>query len=171
MHHSEFYKELFLAWLFIRLEFRSQNVLWVTSNFFIFFHFFHYYYYFFSMSYIIKEMHWWLLISFDFRRKRRNFSKQATEILNEYFYSHLSNPYPSEEAKEELARKCSITVAQVLHNNFVVGKYYIISSQKDLDSLCCQGFPVWSVVNLALEVVKGTHKSRLILVNNSSFVA
>ncbi|GCC39396.1 hypothetical protein chiPu_0022761, partial [Chiloscyllium punctatum] len=46
-------------------------------------------------------------------RKRRNFSKQATEILNEYFYSHLSNPYPSEEAKEELAKKCSITVAQV----------------------------------------------------------
>ncbi|KAL5011413.1 hypothetical protein ScPMuIL_009964 [Solemya velum] len=49
----------------------------------------------------------------DARRKRRNFSKQATEILNEYFYSHLSNPYPSEEAKEELARKCAITVSQV----------------------------------------------------------
>ncbi|XP_030629860.1 pre-B-cell leukemia homeobox 1a isoform X1 [Chanos chanos] len=49
----------------------------------------------------------------DARRKRRNFNKQATEILNEYFYSHLSNPYPSEEAKEELAKKCSITVAQV----------------------------------------------------------
>ena len=47
------------------------------------------------------------------RRKRRNFSKQATEVLNEYFYSHLSNPYPSEEAKEELARKCGITVSQV----------------------------------------------------------
>jgi len=49
----------------------------------------------------------------DARRKRRNFSKQATEVLNEYFYSHLSNPYPSEEAKEELARKCAITVSQV----------------------------------------------------------
>merc|ERR1711962_1726259 len=49
----------------------------------------------------------------DARRKRRNFSKQASEILNEYFYSHLSNPYPSEEAKEELARKCGISVAQV----------------------------------------------------------
>ncbi|KAG9329525.1 hypothetical protein JZ751_004360 [Albula glossodonta] len=47
------------------------------------------------------------------KRKRRNFNKQATEILNEYFYSHLSNPYPSEEAKEELAKKCSITVSQV----------------------------------------------------------
>ncbi|CAG0880084.1 unnamed protein product [Darwinula stevensoni] len=49
----------------------------------------------------------------DARRKRRNFSKQASEVLNEYFYSHLSNPYPSEEAKEELARKCGITVSQV----------------------------------------------------------
>ncbi|NXE68945.1 PBX1 factor, partial [Calcarius ornatus] len=48
-----------------------------------------------------------------FLRKRRNFNKQATEILNEYFYSHLSNPYPSEEAKEELAKKCGITVSQV----------------------------------------------------------
>ncbi|CAG7692596.1 unnamed protein product [Allacma fusca] len=49
----------------------------------------------------------------EHQRKRRNFSKQASEILNEYFYSHLSNPYPSEEAKEELARKCGITVSQV----------------------------------------------------------
>lgn len=49
----------------------------------------------------------------SFRRKRRNFSKQAAEILNEYFYAHLANPYPSEEAKEELAKKCSITVSQV----------------------------------------------------------
>ena len=49
-----------------------------------------------------------------FRRKRRNFSKQATEVLNEYFYSHLSNPYPSEESKEELARQCNITVSQVV---------------------------------------------------------
>uniref|UniRef100_A0AAV2LQX5 Uncharacterized protein n=1 Tax=Knipowitschia caucasica TaxID=637954 RepID=A0AAV2LQX5_KNICA len=49
----------------------------------------------------------------DARRKRRNFSKQATELLNEYFYSHLENPYPTEETKEELAKKCSITAAQV----------------------------------------------------------
>ena len=47
------------------------------------------------------------------RRKRRNFTKNATEILTEYFYSHLSNPYPSEEVKEELARKCGISVSQV----------------------------------------------------------
>ncbi|CAG0894786.1 unnamed protein product [Cyprideis torosa] len=49
----------------------------------------------------------------DARRKRRNFSKQAIETLNDYFYSHLANPYPSEEVKEELAKKCGITLAQV----------------------------------------------------------
>lgn len=50
---------------------------------------------------------------FSVRRQRRNFSKQAADILNEYFYTHLANPYPSEEAKEELAKRCSITVSQV----------------------------------------------------------
>ncbi|XP_020488662.1 pre-B-cell leukemia transcription factor 3b isoform X8 [Labrus bergylta] len=58
----------------------------------------------------------------DARRKRRNFSKQATEILNEYFYSHLSNPYPSEEAKEELAKKCSITVSQGVGSTITVSQ-------------------------------------------------
>lgn len=57
-------------------------------------------------------MRWSTFLS-SVRRKRRNFNKQATEVLNEYFYSHLSNPYPSEEAKEELAKKCGITVSQV----------------------------------------------------------
>ena len=59
----------------------------------------------------------------DARRKRRNFSKQASEILNEYFYSHLSNPYPSEEAKEELAKKCNITVSQVCHSGGSILQY------------------------------------------------
>nr|XP_058919384.1 pre-B-cell leukemia transcription factor 4 [Kogia breviceps] len=49
----------------------------------------------------------------DARRRRQNFSKQATEVLNEYFYSHLSNPYPSEEGKAEPARKGGVTVSQV----------------------------------------------------------
>lgn len=61
------------------------------------------------------------------RRKRRNFSKQASEILNEYFYSHLSNPYPSEEAKEELARKCGITVSQVKWNENIFGHILAIT--------------------------------------------
>lgn len=49
----------------------------------------------------------------DARRKRRNFSKQATDVLNQYFYANLANPYPSEEAKERLARQCGISVSQV----------------------------------------------------------
>jgi len=48
-----------------------------------------------------------------FRRKRRNFDKTTQKILNEYFYSHLSNPYPSEQVKEDLARKCGVTISQV----------------------------------------------------------
>ena len=61
----------------------------------------------------------------DARRKRRNFSKQASEILNEYFYSHLANPYPSEEAKEELAKKCGITVSQVRCNTLLSMAYIL----------------------------------------------
>ncbi|XP_066426499.1 pre-B-cell leukemia transcription factor 1-like isoform X2 [Molothrus aeneus] len=49
----------------------------------------------------------------DARRRRRNFSRAATEALNEYFYSHLSCPYPSEAAKEELARRGGLSVCQV----------------------------------------------------------
>merc|ERR1719273_2626580 len=49
----------------------------------------------------------------DARRKRRNFGKKSSEILNEWFYSNLVNPYPSDEIKEELARKCGISVSQV----------------------------------------------------------
>merc|ERR1719147_140565 len=56
----------------------------------------------------------------DSRRKRRNFNKKSSEILNEYFYSNLANPYPTEEAKEELARKCGITVSQI--NNWFGNK-------------------------------------------------
>jgi len=60
----------------------------------------------------------------DARRKRRNFSKKSSEILNEYFYSNLANPYPSEEVKEELARKCGITVSQVLKIYSISVNYY-----------------------------------------------
>jgi hypothetical protein len=58
------------------------------------------------------------------RRKRRNFDKATQKIFNEYFYSHLSNPYPSEQVKEELARKCGVTISQV-NMPFVAGSFYI----------------------------------------------
>ena len=47
------------------------------------------------------------------KRRKRNFSKQASEILNEYFYSNLDNRYPCEEIKADLATLCKITVGQV----------------------------------------------------------
>ena len=61
---------------------------------------------------ISNEFVGWHFISLH-RRKRRNFDKGTQKILNEYFYSHLSNPYPSEQVKEELARKCGVTISQV----------------------------------------------------------
>merc|ERR1719195_1912773 len=70
----------------------------------------------------------------DARRKRRNFSKNSSEVLNEYFYSHLSNPYPSEEAKEELARKCGISVSQVSNwfgNKRIRYKKNIVKAQEE----------------------------------------
>lgn len=70
----------------------------------------------------------------DARRKRRNFSKKSSEILNEYFYSHLANPYPSEEAKEELARKCGISVSQVSNwfgNKRIRYKKNIVKAQEE----------------------------------------
>ena len=47
------------------------------------------------------------------RRRRRSFSKQAGQVLNEYFYANLANPYPSEETKQQLAQSCGISVGQV----------------------------------------------------------
>ncbi len=73
----------------------------------------------------------------DARRKRRNFSKKATEVLNEYFYSHLANPYPSEEAKDELAKKCNITVAQISNwfgNKRIRYKKNIVKAQEEANT-------------------------------------
>ena len=56
----------------------------------------------------------------DARRKRRNHTKKSSDVLHEYFYSNLMNPYPSDEVKEELARKAGITLAQV--NNWFGNK-------------------------------------------------
>lgn len=67
----------------------------------------------------------------DARRKRRNFSKQASEILNEYFYSHLSNPYPSEEAKEELARKCGITVSVLCGIVWICVRAFVVEGMNE----------------------------------------
>jgi hypothetical protein len=62
---------------------------------------------------ITKDYLKFISMFYSFRRKRRNFDKTTQKVLNEYFYSHLSNPYPSEQVKEELARKCGVTISQV----------------------------------------------------------
>jgi hypothetical protein len=73
----------------------------------------------------------------DARRKRRNFAKKATDVLNEYFLGHLENPYPSEEAKEELARNCNITLSQVSNwfgNKRIRYKKNICKAQEEANS-------------------------------------
>ena len=47
------------------------------------------------------------------RRKRRNFSKEAREILQDYYDAHNDHPYPSDEDKQALADRCGISVQQV----------------------------------------------------------
>jgi len=47
------------------------------------------------------------------QRKRFFLTDKAREILSCWFENHLSDPYPSEEEKKELAASCGITVLQV----------------------------------------------------------
>jgi len=73
---------------------------------------------------------------FDVRRKRQNFTKAATVILNEYFYNNLANPYPNEQVKEELAAKCNLSVAQVTNwfgNKRIRFKKSYVKSEDELN--------------------------------------
>jgi hypothetical protein len=47
------------------------------------------------------------------KRRRMNFSSEAVNILKQWFSSHSSKPYPTEEEKEQLAESSGITVHQV----------------------------------------------------------
>jgi hypothetical protein len=47
------------------------------------------------------------------KRRRMNFSNEAVKILKQWFSSHTSKPYPTEEEKEQLAEQSGITVHQV----------------------------------------------------------
>ncbi|CAB3399541.1 unnamed protein product [Caenorhabditis bovis] len=60
-------------------------------------------------------------------RKRRNFDKETTEILQKWFNEHRESPYPSEEQKNELAKQCGIKLSQV--NNWF-GNQRIRSKQQ-----------------------------------------
>jgi len=58
--------------------------------------------------------------SFDDRKKRRSLPKKATDALNTWFYSHLENPYPTDDEKNHLAIQCGLTLNQV--NNWFGNK-------------------------------------------------
>ncbi|CAI2357270.1 unnamed protein product [Caenorhabditis sp. 36 PRJEB53466] len=46
-------------------------------------------------------------------RKRRNFDKNTTDVLANWFHEHRQNPYPTDQEKAELAKQCNIKISQV----------------------------------------------------------
>eukprot|EP00761_Pharyngomonas_kirbyi_P013983 gb/GECH01014013.1/.p1 GENE.gb/GECH01014013.1/~~gb/GECH01014013.1/.p1 ORF type:complete len:459 (+),score=118.98 gb/GECH01014013.1/:1-1377(+) len=53
-------------------------------------------------------------------KRKRSLGKQATEALNTWFFSHLHDPYPTDEEKQSLANKCGLTLTQI--NNWFGNK-------------------------------------------------
>eukprot|EP00698_Gefionella_okellyi_P002847 TRINITY_DN12715_c0_g1_i1.p1 TRINITY_DN12715_c0_g1~~TRINITY_DN12715_c0_g1_i1.p1 ORF type:complete len:330 (+),score=35.96 TRINITY_DN12715_c0_g1_i1:2-991(+) len=53
-------------------------------------------------------------------KRRRSLGKRATEILSNWFFAHVADPYPSEEEKAKLCQECGMTVNQV--NNWFGNK-------------------------------------------------
>uniref|UniRef100_A0AC35U505 Homeobox domain-containing protein n=1 Tax=Rhabditophanes sp. KR3021 TaxID=114890 RepID=A0AC35U505_9BILA len=47
------------------------------------------------------------------KKSRRNFSKDATYILTEYFNQNINKPYPDDNTKRLLAARCGLTQIQV----------------------------------------------------------
>ena len=47
------------------------------------------------------------------RRSKRMLPARAVEILNKWYFEHLSYPYPTEEEKAEIARQGGLNVSQV----------------------------------------------------------
>ncbi|PIC18786.1 hypothetical protein B9Z55_024555 [Caenorhabditis nigoni] len=62
-------------------------------------------------------------------RKRRNFDKNTTDTLQNWFHEHRQNPYPTDQEKAELAKQCNIKISQV--NNWF-GNQRIRSKQQAL---------------------------------------
>ncbi|GMT07056.1 hypothetical protein PENTCL1PPCAC_29230 [Pristionchus entomophagus] len=49
----------------------------------------------------------------DARRRRRNFTKETTDVLTRWFHDNIEHPYPTDAEKNELAIECNITVQQI----------------------------------------------------------
>jgi len=54
------------------------------------------------------------------KKRRRSLSKRATDILNQWFFDHINDPYPSDEEKSMLAAQCVLSMNQV--NNWFGNK-------------------------------------------------
>eukprot|EP00769_Ergobibamus_cyprinoides_P003094 gnl/Ergobibamus_cyprinoides/4282.p1 GENE.gnl/Ergobibamus_cyprinoides/4282~~gnl/Ergobibamus_cyprinoides/4282.p1 ORF type:complete len:143 (+),score=17.89 gnl/Ergobibamus_cyprinoides/4282:313-741(+) len=49
------------------------------------------------------------------RKNSRQFPKEATAILNQWYYAHVDKPYPSPSEKEDLAIRCGLSFTQVAY--------------------------------------------------------
>jgi len=54
------------------------------------------------------------------KKKKRSLPKKASDMLSNWFYDHLSDPYPSEEEKTMMAATCGLTMTQI--NNWFGNK-------------------------------------------------
>jgi predicted RNA-binding protein with RPS1 domain len=54
------------------------------------------------------------------RKKRKGYSKEVSEVLNNWYLSHLDSPYPNEDEKRELCAMCGLTLLQL--NNWFSNK-------------------------------------------------
>jgi len=53
-------------------------------------------------------------------KKKKNFSKSATDVLNVWFFQHLHDPYPSDDEKRILSQQTGLSLSQV--NNWFGNK-------------------------------------------------
>ncbi|KJE94912.1 pre-B-cell leukemia transcription factor 3D [Capsaspora owczarzaki ATCC 30864] len=49
----------------------------------------------------------------DSRKRRINLSREAQQVLNDWFLAHIEHPYPSESEKEQLADQTNLTMRQI----------------------------------------------------------
>ncbi|KAL9649038.1 hypothetical protein ABK040_008415 [Willaertia magna] len=53
-------------------------------------------------------------------KKKKNFPKHATDVLNMWFFQHLHDPYPSDQEKQLLSQQTGLSLSQV--NNWFGNK-------------------------------------------------
>ena len=71
------------------------------------------------------------------KKSRENYSKVVGEVLKEWLHKHLTNPYPSDEEKLDLAKKTGLTVLQV-NNWFINARRREFKSLIDESKQACE---------------------------------